>query len=294
MADHDIEVTGFKAPALDEYGDFRGAQREAVPVGLTSTPFLSVLQRGSPQVNKKELGYIPGAEPGMFFNSVTQEIYEGENTGLEILLCWDDYILVEWVPRGKQGSGGFRGIRMVNDPLVQRLIREQVPEYRGRGIFKKLITEAGTELIETAQLYVLYGPGEQIINTNAQPAIVACSSTKLTPVKRFINKAHNLNYGDIQPPLFAHRWRMTTVYETRDAGDSYNLKFELCAKSNSMEALIPRGKPDAPTPLFAMAEAFQNAVKRGEVRADDASRDGGDAEVSGYRDDRDDRDTPPF
>lgn len=256
-----------------EYADFAGAQREAVRPELFVPPFLAILQKGSPQVDEEKPNYIPGARPGMFMNTATGEIYEGKDVGVEILLCWQDYYFIEWTPQDM--GGGFHGIYNPDDPIVRRLVNEQAPGSRGRGVFKKLILENGNELVETIQMATLYAPnGEEISADNAQPAFVSCSSTKMTPAKKFIGRAIGLRYGGIQPPQFAHRWKMRTIYEENESGSWYNLRFDLCAQKNQAEALIKRGKPENPAPLFAMAEAFQRAVKGGEAKADYGSAEG--------------------
>ena len=40
-------------------------------------PFLKVLMPLSPEVNKKDGKYVEGSGPGMIFNTVTKELYDG-------------------------------------------------------------------------------------------------------------------------------------------------------------------------------------------------------------------------
>ena len=49
-------------------------------------PFLRVLQSMSPQLKKSDGKYIQGAEEGMFFNTVTESIYDGTE-GVSIIPC---------------------------------------------------------------------------------------------------------------------------------------------------------------------------------------------------------------
>ena len=49
-------------------------------------PFLKVLGQLSPEVNKRDGKYVQGAEPGMIFNSVTGELFDGEK-GIEVVPC---------------------------------------------------------------------------------------------------------------------------------------------------------------------------------------------------------------
>jgi hypothetical protein len=40
-------------------------------------PFLKILGQLSPEVNKRDGKHVEGAEPGMIFNSVTGDLYDG-------------------------------------------------------------------------------------------------------------------------------------------------------------------------------------------------------------------------
>ena len=40
-------------------------------------PFLKILGQLSPEVNKRDGKYVQGAEPGMIYNSVTGELFDG-------------------------------------------------------------------------------------------------------------------------------------------------------------------------------------------------------------------------
>ena len=49
-------------------------------------PFLKILGQLSPEVNKRDGKYVEGAEPGMIYNSVTSELFDGEK-GLNVIPC---------------------------------------------------------------------------------------------------------------------------------------------------------------------------------------------------------------
>ena len=67
-------------------------------------PFLKILGQLSPEVNKRDGKYVEGAEPGMIYNSVTGELFSGEN-GVQVIPCYYKLEYVEWKDRGKDGSG---------------------------------------------------------------------------------------------------------------------------------------------------------------------------------------------
>jgi hypothetical protein len=64
-------------------------------------PRLAIVQSGSPQRKKKDEKYIDGADEGMIFNTVTNELYKDS---LEVIPCGYRKTYVEWVPRDKGGG----------------------------------------------------------------------------------------------------------------------------------------------------------------------------------------------
>ena len=68
-----------------------------------SVPYLRILAQLSPQVNKRDGAYVQGAEAGMIFNTVSNEVYDGEQ-GILVVPCYFNRRLVEWKPRASGGG----------------------------------------------------------------------------------------------------------------------------------------------------------------------------------------------
>ena len=51
---------------------------ENVVQDYLALPFLKILGQLSPEVNKRDGKYVEGASPGMIFNSVTGDLFDGE------------------------------------------------------------------------------------------------------------------------------------------------------------------------------------------------------------------------
>jgi hypothetical protein len=66
-------------------------------------PFLKILGQLSPEVNKRDGKYVEGAEPGMIFNSVSGELYDGVK-GINVIPCFYKLEYIEWKDRG-EGTG---------------------------------------------------------------------------------------------------------------------------------------------------------------------------------------------
>ena len=63
-------------------------------------PFLKILGQLSPEVNKRDGKYVEGAEPGMIFNSVSGELYDGVK-GIDVIPCFYKLEYIEWKDRGE-------------------------------------------------------------------------------------------------------------------------------------------------------------------------------------------------
>ena len=50
-------------------------------------PFIRILGDLSPQVKKSKAEYVEGAEPGMLFNTVSKELYNGDK-GITVVPCY--------------------------------------------------------------------------------------------------------------------------------------------------------------------------------------------------------------
>ena len=66
-------------------------------------PFLKILGQLSPEVNKRDGKYVEGAEPGMIFNSVSGELYDGVK-GIDVIPAFYKLEYIEWKDRG-EGPG---------------------------------------------------------------------------------------------------------------------------------------------------------------------------------------------
>ena len=123
--------------ALDFVSD-SGMGLENVDKEDLALPFLKLLQSGSDETKKKHAKYVEGAEAGMFYNTVTKKLYNGEK-GIEVIPVFYKMTYPEWAPFEKR-----EGRPIHND--------------RGPGIMAKVtqndrnkdMLDNGNEIIKTA------------------------------------------------------------------------------------------------------------------------------------------------
>ena len=85
-------------------------------------PFLKILGQLSPEVNKRDGKYVENAEPGMIFNSVTGELFEGSK-GIEVVPCHYKLEYIEWKERG-EGSGAPVAIHPSSSDIMTKTNRD--------------------------------------------------------------------------------------------------------------------------------------------------------------------------
>jgi hypothetical protein len=106
-------------------------------------PFLRILGQLSPQVTEGDAKYVSNAKPGMIYNTVTSELYDGKK-GIKIIPCYYKKDFPEWSDRG-DGPGAPVAVHLSNSPVIQT----------GKRDGSKIRLPNGNYLEETASYYVL-------------------------------------------------------------------------------------------------------------------------------------------
>lgn len=206
-------------------------------------PFVRILQALSPQLNKNKPEFIKGASSGDLFNTVTGEVWEGDE-GMVVIPCYQVTKYLEFTPR--EEGGGFRGEIASDDPILQRTTRAGAKE----------VLPTGNELVKSDQHYCLIVGADGV----AQPAVIDMKSSQLKVSRRWktkiaMQKVKNPKTGQqATPALYATMWRLRTVEESNDQGSWGNFNVEL-------EGLVSDRN------LFMEAKAFRESIAAGEVKA---------------------------
>jgi len=242
------------ALAVVDFGEDAGVGMENIDRSEYAIPFVRVLHALSPQVKPKSAGGL-GCKAGDIFNLGTNEAFDGEK-GVTFIPVHRDHNYVEFIPRNEDGSGGgFVGIRAVDDPLVLQLSAEQ-------GKFGRLKTSEGTELTETFYLYGL------LLDENNTPSqvVIGFSSTQIKKYKAFITRYMGIQYPNpqnvmVRPPLWAHKWKLTTAYEQKGVYNWYGWRVNLLEEPSSKSLMA------ITDPLYVLGREFYNVIKSGMIKA---------------------------
>jgi len=175
---------------------------EGINASTTAIPFLRLIQKGSPQLNPQKKEYIEDAKVGMYFNSVTKELYGAD---LEIIVLQFDQIFIEWKPN----RGGF--VQMHSPENAARLAVDQT--------FGKWKTANGNLLSENYVYLVLVAEHE-----SDGPMVLSLTSTMIKTAKQWnrvlITKL--LPKGQRAMP-YTQVYRLTSIYQENELGDWYSV-----------------------------------------------------------------------
>ena len=244
--------------ALDAsmFAEDAGAGMEGATAESFAIPFLSVLQKGSPQVDEASGVAIEGAKAGQLFENVTGRLFDGKR-GVLVVPCAYRRVFLRWAPKGSDGAG-FKG----------ELPPERVADMRARGEIVELEGKLyvpmadGTvhdkkcdRVSDTRNHYVLLVDEE----TGAwKEALLSLTSTQIKKSKMLMSALASVKVsgaaGMFTPPTFANLVRVTTTPESNDKGTWYGVRFELAGQVQRAE-------------LYAAAKAFHASVATGAVTA---------------------------
>ncbi len=212
-------------------------------------PFLRLLTNTSPEV-----GEVDGAMPGMIYNSVTGELFDGKK-GIHVVPCAYIRQYIEWEPRGS-GSGAPVHIYPATSDILSQT-------HRVSGEAKDYL-DNGNYIENTANHYVM------LVDENGvpSPALIVMKSTQLKKSRKWNSMMQSVKMtgknGMFTPPMYSQLYRLTTVAESNDKGKWYGWE---------IERIGPVEQPD----LYKTCKTFAQSVGAGDVKVKHESGDGTEA-----------------
>ena len=202
-------------------------------------PFLRVLGQLSPECNKRDAKYVDGAEPGMIFNTVTKQLYDGE-AGVNIIPCYYKREYVEWSDRG-EGTSAPVAIHSVDSGIIKEATRDA--SYKDR-------LPNGNYLENTASYFVLIDDGTS--------ALISMKSTQLKVSRSWNSMMNSIKLkgknGMFTPAMYSHVYNLKTVQQSNDKGTWFGW---------TVEKVGPVQDKD----LYEAAKSFASSVNKGDVTA---------------------------
>jgi hypothetical protein len=202
-------------------------------------PFLRVLGQLSPETNKRDAKYVEGVEPGMIFNTVTKQAYDGEK-GINIIPCYYKREYVEWSDRG-QGTSAPVAIHAASSGIIKEAKRDA--SYKDR-------LDNGNYLENTASYFVL--------TEDMQTALISMKSTQLKVSRNWNSMMNSIKLkgknGLFTPAAYSHVYNLKTVEQSNDKGTWFGWTIEKVG-------------PVQDKSMYESAKAFAESVSTGDVKA---------------------------
>ena len=206
-------------------------------------PFIRILGDLSPQVKKSKAEYVEGAEPGMLFNTVSKELYDGSK-GIQVVPCYYKREYIEWSDRG-EGPGAPIAVHPANTDLMNQTNRDAMGKDR---------LPNGNYLENTASYYVMVLSDDG----SAETALITMKSTGLKTSRQWNSMISGIKLqgtnGKFTPPMFSHIYHLTTVEMSNKKGTWTTWSVAKVGPVQDMGA-------------YEQAKVFADSVSKGDVQA---------------------------
>ena len=215
---------------------FENVDQESVAL-----PILKLLQNGSAEAQRKHANYVEGAESGMFFNTVTRRLYDGEK-GILVLPCHYRLEYQEWADFGT-GSGRPENIYPGNSDILKDTTKDALNKDR---------LPNGNYIQKTGQHFVI------ILNEqSSETALISMSSTQAKVSRNWnsmmMSITKNGKEGPYTPPPFSHIYKITSVENTGKGNQWYGYNIQ------KMEEVTDAN-------LYKRAKTFYESCRRSDTK----------------------------
>ena len=172
-------------------------------------PILKLLQNGSGEAQKRNANYVEGAEPGMFFNTVTRKLYDGEK-GIQVIPCHYRLEYQEWADFGT-GSGRPENIYPASSDILSKTTKDAMGKDR---------LPNGNYIQKTSQHFVIITDGK-----SAETALISMYSSQAKVSRKWnsmmMSITKNGKDGPYTPPPFSHYYKISSVENTGKGNQWY-------------------------------------------------------------------------
>ena len=204
-------------------------------------PFLKILGQLSPEVNKRDGKYVEGAEPGMIFNSVSGELYDGVK-GINVIPCFYKLEYIEWKDRG-EGLGAPVAIYDSSSDIMSKTTPDA--NYKDR-------LPNGNYIEKTASHFVI------VSGDSPSTALISMKSTQLKISRKWNSMMSGIKLkgkaGLYTPASFSHIYKLKTTQMSNDKGTWFGWE-------------VSKVGPITDASIYQQAKSFSESISKGAVKA---------------------------
>ena len=202
-------------------------------------PILKLLQNGSGEAQKRNANYVEGAEPGMFFNTVTRKLYDGDK-GIQVIPCHYRLEYQEWADFGT-GSGRPENIYPASSDILSKTTKDAMGKDR---------LPNGNYIQKTSQHFVIITDGK-----SAETALISMYSSQAKVSRKWnsmmMSITKNGKDGPYTPPPFSHYYKISSVENTGKGNQWYGYN------------IVKVGEVSAAN-VYKRAKTFYESCRRGD------------------------------
>ena len=200
-------------------------------------PFLKILGQLSPEVNKRDGKYVEGAEPGMIYNSVSGELYDGVK-GIDVIPCFYKLEYIEWKDRG-EGLGAPVAIYDSSSDIMSKTKPDA--NYKDR-------LPNGNYIEKTASHFVI------VSGDSPSTALISMKSTQLKISRKWNSMMSGIKMkganGMFTPASFSHIYKLKTTQMSNDKGTWFGWE-------------VSKVGPVTDKGLYDQAKGFSESISKG-------------------------------
>ena len=204
-------------------------------------PFLKILGQLSPEVNKRDGKYVEGAEPGMIYNSVSGDLYDGVK-GIDVIPCFYKLEYIEWKDRG-EGPGAPVAIYDSSSDIMSKTKPDA--NYKDR-------LPNGNYIEKTASHFVI------VSGDSPSTALISMKSTQLKISRKWNSMMSGIKMkgknGLFTPASISHNYRLKTTQMSNDKGTWFGWE-------------VSKVGPVTDQSLYGQAKSFSENISKGNVKA---------------------------
>ena len=204
-------------------------------------PFLKILGQLSPEVNKRDGKYVEGAEPGMIYNSVSGDLYDGVK-GIDVIPCFYKLEYIEWKDRG-EGLGAPVAIYDSSSDIMSKTKADA--NYKDR-------LPNGNYIEKTASHFVI------ITGDSPSTALISMKSTQLKISRKWNSMMSGIKLkgknGLYTPASFSHIYKLKTTQMSNDKGTWFGWE-------------VSKVGPISDASIYQQAKTFSDSISKGAVKA---------------------------
>ena len=187
---------------------------ENVKTESLAPPILKLLQNGSAEAQKRNQNYVEGAEPGMFLNTVTKQLYDGDK-GIQVIPCHYKLEFQEWADYGT-GSGRPEMIYPDSSDILEKTTK---------GADNKDRLQNGNYILTVGQHFVII-----VGDKGSETAMISMSSSQGKISRKWNSMMKSISLdgknGPFTPPSFSHIYKLSSVLNTGKGNQWYGYNVE--------------------------------------------------------------------